>query len=280
MITHKSELDKSVNLEFDGMECRYVRRNNEKMTVYLSSQKGCKQACRFCFLTQKGYTDDTNVTIEEYERQIDAVFDCYLDDPEPAIRVNFDLMAKGEPFENFDLLNNFADFYELCESFASDYELDFKINISSILPQWVNENDIDRFYSWDKVRIYYSLYSLNPDFRKKWLPRANPFPIDNLKQLYMLQKKYNKPYRVHWCYISGENDTSDQTHALGEILANHGSPNVNIVRYNPFSGQQGKESAFDNIQSNAWILKKTYGLNVKIIPRVGFDVNASCGMFI
>jgi 23S rRNA (adenine2503-C2)-methyltransferase len=275
---YKSKLDESVNFEFKDMECRYVRRNEEKLSIYLSSQKGCKQACRFCFLTQKGLTKDTNVTVEEFEHQVDTVYDHYEKQPS-AKRVNYNLMAKGEPLENTELIRNFATFYELCESKADYYGLDFKINISTILPSTSSITDLEQLFLWSNVRIYYSLYSMKQLFRKKWLPKATSALL-GLKTLHHCQKLFNKPYRVHWCYISGQNDHLDQTHELGEVLANHGEPAVNIVRYNPFSTDLGIESSFDIIQRNVWVLKKQYGLSVKIVPRVGHDVNASCGMFL
>jgi 23S rRNA (adenine2503-C2)-methyltransferase len=280
MQVHKSGLDESVNFEFGGMECRYVRRNAVKMSIYLSSQKGCKQACRFCFLTQKGHTNDTNVTMDEYEQQLDTVFDHYdIYQPE-ALRVNYNLMAKGEPLLNREFIDDFPSFYEMCEENAFERALDFRINISTIYPNDLLDSDLEQISMWGKVKFYISLYSMDQDFRKRWLPKAVPNAGLILKKMHAVQNIFNKGYRVHWCYIDDQNDSIEQTYQIGEALANNGAPAVNIVRYNPFSPEQGKESEFDVIQRNVWILKKQFGLTVKIVPRVGVDVNASCGMFI
>ena len=120
---------------------------------------------------------------------------------------------------------------------------------------------------------------MNPEFRKKWMPKASD-PYFALNVLSNIQKNTNKSYRCHWAYIKDQNDSDKDTHILGKILSESGKPNINIVRYNPFSKEQGTESDWDELSRNVWILKKQYGLSVKVISRVGFDINASCGMFL
>lgn len=56
---------------------------------------------------------------------------------------------------------------------------------------------------------------------------------------------------------------------------------VNIVRYNPYSPLQGREPTEEVIRGLAELIR--YELpesTVKVVDRVGFDVKASCGMFV
>ena len=53
------------------------------------------------------------------------------------------------------------------------------------------------------------------------------------------------------------------------------------MRYNPYSPAQGRESAEEVVQERFEQLSSAMKLSgSKIIPRVGRDIAASCGMFI
>jgi hypothetical protein len=56
---------------------------------------------------------------------------------------------------------------------------------------------------------------------------------------------------------------------------------INIVRYNPPSERQGTEPPEEIVQRNAAIYRERLpNSRVSVIPRVGYDVAASCGMFL
>lgn len=56
----------------------------------------------------------------------------------------------------------------------------------------------------------------------------------------------------------------------------------NLVRYNPAALDQGVESSDEVISRNIKIICNRFNWEskVQVIPRVGFDVKASCGMFV
>lgn len=57
----------------------------------------------------------------------------------------------------------------------------------------------------------------------------------------------------------------------------------NLVRYNPYKTTDtvstSTESSNEIIKRNLDILNKAWSRRVKMIPRVGIDVHASCGTF-
>lgn len=56
---------------------------------------------------------------------------------------------------------------------------------------------------------------------------------------------------------------------------------MNVVRYNPQSDKYGRESSEAVIERNAAMLQEWMPLDsFRIVPKVGFDVKASCGMFV
>jgi len=133
-----------------------------------------------------------------------------------------------------------------------------------------------------KTRLYYSLYSMNPKFRKRWLPRTRN-PMAALNDLaYWQRVSTGVEVILHWAFIKDQNDSEDDVDDIVRAVKNSGiKVRFNVVRYNPFSSDQGEESDIDTINARFEQLK-TCALvpGSKIVSRVGPDVYASCGMFV
>jgi adenine C2-methylase RlmN of 23S rRNA A2503 and tRNA A37 len=117
---------------------------------------------------------------------------------------------------------------------------------------------------------------MDPVFRQKWLPGA--MLVDSaLDLLYEYQYVSKKIIKLHSAFIEGENDSLEQVHDIMTAVAKRGlRAEFNIVRYNPFSAEQGTETPhLDAIHSLI-----SQHMPCKIITRVGTDVQASCGTFV
>lgn len=284
--------DKSVNfVSATGQESRYVRRTDDYFIIYLSSHNGCNKACRFCHLTQTGQTDMVEATVEEMALQAQRVVDhyltkVYLKQEVPAQKIHFNFMARGEPLASSVIRKQWKQLTKrLLDIIAPTAITNVRFNISSIIPdaEWPYISDaFDTVFTGEnKPIIYYSLYSLNPLFRKRWLPKAVD-PAVALRKLTEWQLTSQGEVVFHWAMIEGENDSQLDIYDLKQFIK---SSNIiarfNLVRYNPFSPGQG-------IESNAEILQLRFDelievMNIpgsRIVPRVGFDVAASCGMFV
>ena len=79
-------------------------------------------------------------------------------------------------------------------------------------------------------------------------------------------------------------DYSEQEiHNICDLISDlHLHCEFNLVRYNPAAPDQGVESSQEVIDRNIGIMTERFkfGGKVQVIPRVGFDVKASCGMFV
>ena len=283
-----SRQDWSVNFVFDNMvEARFVRRISEYFIVYLSSHTGCNKACRFCHLTQTGQTDFEHVTIDEYLEQARQVLKYYkevaIKKQGPSQKVNFNFMARGEPLANIYLRDNAKFLFNELDLMAKELDLETNFNISSIMPTELKEKSlVEIFKNIPQVyTIYYSLYSIDESFRKRWLPKS--LSVDeSFKQIKEWQIKTGKQLALHWAFIEGENDKVCQMNRIVEKVREYDlSPKFNLVRYNPYSDAQGKESSEDVLNRNFNILQEAFNHpHSRIVPRVGFDVKASCGMFV
>lgn len=280
----QSEIDSSINfvetVDIGKLESRYVRRIEEYFIAYISSQTGCDQACRMCHLTATGQNKMRDATIPEMIKQIQPVLNEYRLRCEPAKYVHFNFMARGEPLNNQHLVHDNQFLFDALDTCALAYGLESKFLISTImpetLPKWLHEIFEGAYHP----HIYYSLYSLDDDFRRRWLPRSM-HPWDALGQLREWSKVTENQPKIHFAFIEGQNDSVDSVLRICDLLDRlELRLDFNIVRYNPYSEKQGKESSEDIIKRNAQIIRESLGNHVKVIPKVGFDVKASCGMFV
>lgn len=280
MQLRQSVIDESANFvgkaDVGFFETRYVRRSNDYFIVYISSQSGCAQGCRMCYLTRMGETKLVNATQEEMVFQARKVIAHYLS-KKPAKTVHFNFMARGEPLKNPEVNGALLGrLYNLAVSNG----LYPKFKISTIMPRGLESEDIVSRFAPFTPDIYYSFYSADPGFRKKWLPSAMYYERA-LEMLREYQKKTGKIVKIHGAFIEGENDSVKSVEEMVSALLRHGlHSDWNIVRYNPFSDGFGKEPSEQDIARIARRLQNLMPFSkITVVPRVGVDVNASCGMF-
>lgn len=286
MQTLFSTIDQSVNFVPDSkFESRFVHRGLDYFIAYLSSHNGCNKACRFCHLTQTKQTNFTHATIENYLEQIRPILAHYASQVKsgmaPVSKINFNFMARGEPFANDTILNNSAGLIDALSEQSSSHNLTPKFNFSTIGPTELGGRLISDIISpTPENHIYYSLYSVNEHFRKKWLPKTLPVNsmLENMRDF---QNKGGTNV-LHWALIKGENDSMQDIHNILERIEHFGiKAKFNLVRYNPYSPAQGTEPDDATIQQYFnTISSRLQESGSKIVSRVGFDVKASCGMFV
>lgn len=289
----RSQEDRSVNFVWtlggtDAIEARFVQRSDDYFIVYLSSHTGCNQACRFCHLTATKQVSMQDVTLDDFLVQADAVLAYYDEEVRSgrqvaAGRVHFNWMARGEPFLNPVVLNQYKELFEALTFRAKIRRLAVAFNLSSIFP---NETPLEKMVgpmSYPNVRTYYSLYSLDTNFRKRWVPKAHD-PVEVLDWIGQNHRESSTPYEIalHWAFIAGQNDSAEGVQAIADAVEKRGiHAKFNLVRYNPYSQAQGEESAESVLIDRLELMRSCADqVGTRMVPRVGFDVRASCGMFV
>lgn len=279
-----STLDASVNFtratDVGTIEARYVRRTDDYVVVYLSSQTGCRQACRMCHLTATGQTALRDVTSAELFEQADVVLD-HARSQSPARTVHFNFMARGEPLASEVLLTEADAVLDGLWHRGKAHGMRSRFLVSTILPRQLGDRALEDVFDRYRPEIYYSLYAVDEAFRRRWLPKALPVD-DALARLASWQRHTYKLVKIHYAFIAGENDAEAQVHAVCDALEAHELLcHVNLVRYNPPSDRHGAEPSEAVVHRNASIFAaRLPHTRVRVIPRVGFDVQASCGMFV
>src|SRR3989344_8028104 len=138
----RSVEDDSVNFVFSDssmgvngvFEARYVRRQEEYLAVYLSSQSGCSQRCRMCHLTATNQLRATDACLEDYVEQADIVLDWYDKNCPKAKKVHFNFMARGEAFRNPHFLAQARELFEILGAKAIERSLIPRFLVSTIMP--------------------------------------------------------------------------------------------------------------------------------------------------
>ena len=253
------------------LEARYVVRDPSELICYLSSQTACMRACRMCHLTRTGQVNPTNTTVDDFLLQARTVLDK-VKDTDQFWTVSFNFMARGEPLDN--PVVNGALVNKLHRLAWKEYGLIPRFKISTIMPSV--ENLSYRFQAFHPD-IYYSLYSVDPEFRKRWFPKAVNVStaLDQLKQW---QDFAHKIPKIHLALIKGENDDVISLTQLCQTLERSGlRVDFNIVRYNPYDdlSEEGDWELAAEMFRDAFPHS-----DIQTVQRVGFEAKASCGMFV
>jgi 23S rRNA (adenine2503-C2)-methyltransferase len=286
----RSRQDASVNFVSDSsdggfFESRFVQRTSDYFISYLSSHTGCKHACRFCHLTATGQTMMTPATIEDYVEQARQSLAPAREQLEAgelrAKRAHFNFMARGEALSNAQFVDRSQELFDALAHETDGLGVErTRFLVSSILPHDFS-GDLSKVLADERSILYYSLYSVDPDFRRRWLPRAMPAP-KALDLIAEMQAKIGRDVALHWAFIEGQNDSVESVERVLEEVTSRGiRAKFNLVRYNPHDQRHGVEPNEEHLQSLFKIIAERLGHpGSRIVPRVGKDVKASCGMFV
>jgi 23S rRNA (adenine2503-C2)-methyltransferase len=281
MKTLFSKQDASVNFitkaEKGFFESRFVQRSEDYFICYLSCQSGCNRRCAFCHLTTTGQTDSIDAWGPALVKQAEPVLRHAQKESTKARFMHYNFMARGEPLATESILNASSLMLQDLATMTRDYlRIPSRFNISTIIPKGLKKT-LPQVFDSITPTIYYSLYSVNPEFRRKWLPTAMD-PELAISLLKEYQDFSDKTVKIHFPFIKGENDSAGDVLKMCRMLESAGLRwSFNLVRYNsPDSTSQESDPAI--IDFNLKIISDY--TEVRQVPRVGLDVKASCGMFV
>jgi 23S rRNA (adenine2503-C2)-methyltransferase len=277
----RSEIDASINFSRKDtrgglVETRFVRRVEERFIVYISSMLGCDKACRFCHLTQMGETNATLLSEDEMLDQALTVLSSSNFDGAQTVHFNF--MARGEALSNPAVATSL---FKKLADLAHQFGLESRIKVSTILPldNWTSSPEDLWVPGCPPVDIYYSLYSVDEAWRKRWIPKALS-PRNAMDWLKRYQEHTGQRVVLHWALIEDQNDSVHEALEAAALANDAGlTAEFNLVRYNP-ANEKSQEATPGRITAYLDAMRGALSGRVRVIPRIGLDVQASCGMFL
>ncbi|MDR0873230.1 MAG: 23S rRNA (adenine(2503)-C(2))-methyltransferase RlmN [Prevotellaceae bacterium] len=235
--------------------------DEERHTLCVSSQIGCKMNCQFCMTGKQGFHG--NLSAGEIINQIQSI-------PESDKLTNLVFMGMGEPFDNT------LEVMKALEILTSDYGHAMsprRITVSTIgiVP------GMTVFLEKSQCHLAISLHSPFDSERQELMPMNKVYSIEDILKTI---KKYDFSHqrRVSFEYImfDGLNDTMRHARELARILRGI-ECRVNLIRFHAIPGVDLKESNPEKM-----IFFREYLTDNGIITTIrksrGEDIMAACGM--
>ncbi|MDP3452048.1 MAG: 23S rRNA (adenine(2503)-C(2))-methyltransferase RlmN [Bacteroidales bacterium] len=235
--------------------------DEERATLCLSSQSGCKMGCRFCMTGRMGFKG--NLSAGEIMSQVINV-------KESNQLSNIVYMGMGEPLDNLEAV------LKSTEILTSDWGFGWspkRITVSTIgVP-----NALRKFLDRSKCHLALSLHNPFDRERSEFMPVQKTWPADEIISL-IKEYDFTGQRRVSFEYImfSGWNDTKRHADALTRMLKGL-ECRVNLIRFHQIPDFPYKSSP-DLIMENFRDRLNKAGVIATIRASRGEDILAACGM--
>jgi 23S rRNA (adenine2503-C2)-methyltransferase len=254
----KKYLYKVLNNKY--IETAYIP-EDDRATICVSSQAGCKMGCIFCMTGKQGFQG--NLSANEILNQFRSL-------PEFSKLTNMVYMGMGEP------LDNLTEVLKSLDIMTAEWGYGWsptRITVSTV----GLTGKIKEFLEKSRCHLAVSLHSPFDEERKKLMPIQRTNTVKEVLSI-IRDFDFNSQRRVSFEYIlfKGMNDTPAHIKELARIL-NGIKCRINIIRFHHIPG-----SEFESPDTQATIRFRE-ALNVKgILTTIrdsrGEDIGAACGL--
>ncbi len=242
------------------IEAAYIP-DDDRATLCVSSQVGCKMGCLFCMTGKQGF--QSQLSSGEIVNQISSL-------PEREKLTNIVYMGMGEPFDN---LENVMKSLELLTSDWGYAMSPRRITVSTIgmIPA------MKHFLEKSECHLAVSMHTPFHEERKKLMPIENVFPIAEVIET-LCAFDMGRQRRVSFEYImfKGLNDSTKHVNEIARLL-NGMRCRINLIRFHPIPDTPLESSDETVIQQFREALVKK-GIRTTIRASRGQDIFAACGL--
>ena len=235
--------------------------DEDRATLCVSSQVGCKMNCLFCMTGKQGYT--ANLTTHQIINQIISI-------PERDKLTNIVFMGMGEPMDNIDNVLKALDI--LTGSYGYQWSPK-RITVSSV----GLKKGIERFLNESECHLAISLHSPFPSQRRELMPAEKAYSIVDLIEL-LKTYDFSHQRRLSFEYIlfKGVNDSLVYSKELVRLLRGL-ECRVNLIRFHAIPNVSLEGSDMDTMIKFRDYLTN-HGVFSTIRASRGEDIFAACGM--
>lgn len=235
--------------------------DEERKTLCVSSQVGCKFNCLFCMTGKQGFGG--NLTANEILNQIYSV-------KAAEELTNIVFMGMGEPLDNYDEVKKTIDIL------TADYGLAWSpkritLSTTGITPV------LKRFLDETSAHLAISLHSPFAEQRQSIMPVEKKYPMQEVIDL-LKQYDWRGQRRLSFEYIMFDNfnDSSEYSVKLAQLLRGMDC-RINLIRFHAIPNVDLKTSTREKMEAFRDYLNKK-GFLCTIRSSRGEDIAAACGM--
>jgi 23S rRNA (adenine2503-C2)-methyltransferase len=242
------------------IETAYIP-DDDRATICVSSQAGCKMGCIFCMTGKQGFQG--NLSSNEILNQFRSL-------PEFSKLTNIVYMGMGEP------LDNITEVLKSLDILTSEWGYGWsptRITVSTV----GMIAGIKEFLEKNRCHLAVSLHSPFDDERRKLMPIQR---TNTIKEILDVIRKFdfNSQRRVSFEYIlfKGVNDTPSHIKELAKIL-NGIKCRINLIRFHQIPGSEFQSPNLGTTINFKEALNAK-GILTTIRASRGVDIQAACGL--
>ncbi len=241
-------------------------KHQERYTVCISSQVGCKVGCAFCLTAKGGFM--RNLSAGEIVEQVRMIKKDNKIDANR--RVNIVFMGMGEP------LDNLTEVAKAVKIFADPEGMAIATHRQTISTSGLSTK-IERLGKMELgVNLAISLHAVDDDLRQQLMPINKAY---NIESIITAVKNFpvNDRKRVMFEYLVIK-DVNDDISAAKKLLSllDGIKAKVNLIYFNPCGGTEFKRPSEKDMKEFQEYLTKR-GLHCTIRESKGLDISAACG---
>ena len=235
--------------------------DNDRATLCVSSQVGCKMNCLFCQTGKQGF--EGNLTTCDILNQVYSL-------PEADRLTNIVFMGQGEPMDNLDNV------LKATALLTADYAYAWspkRITVSSV----GLKNKLRRFIEESDCHLAISLHSPLHELRTQLMPAERGFAIEDIVEM-LRGYDFSHQRRLSFEYIvfGGVNDSTAHARQLVKLLRGL-ECRINLIRFHKIPDVPLDGAPDDKMEAFRDYLT-AHGIFTTIRASRGQDIYAACGL--